>query len=115
MEPLTGGKIPLHILVRGKDAAKNEKLFIQIADHIKTAGVSNGIGFLLDSGRLTFAGLQKKVGVLPKDTSNGPFIDEWKKVYGDISKEVEEVDIAPAISASALAVKDENELVSRCR
>jgi nucleosome binding factor SPN SPT16 subunit len=55
--------------------------------------------------------LQNKVGVLPKDTSSGPFIDEWKKVYGDISKSVEEVDISAAISASALAVKDENELV----
>lgn len=55
--------------------------------------------------------LQKKVGVLPKDTSNGPFIDEWKKIYGDISKQTEEVDIAPALSAAALAIKDENELV----
>jgi len=56
---------------------------------------------------------QKKVGILPKDTSNGPFIDEWKKSFGEISKDVEEVDIAPALSAAALAVKDENELVSR--
>lgn len=55
---------------------------------------------------------QKKVGVLPKDTSSGPFINEWKKVYGDISKDVEEVDVAPALSAAALAIKDENELVS---
>ncbi len=53
---------------------------------------------------------QKKVGVLPKDQSAGPFIDEWKKVYADISKDVEEVDIAPAISAAALSIKDENEL-----
>jgi nucleosome binding factor SPN SPT16 subunit len=49
--------------------------------------------------------------VLPKDTSTGPFIEEWKKVYADISDKVEEVDVAPAISAAALAVKDENELV----
>lgn len=56
--------------------------------------------------------LQKIVGILPKDTSSGPFIEEWKKIYGDISKQVEEVDIAPALSAGALAVKDENELVS---
>ncbi len=55
--------------------------------------------------------LQKKIGILPKDTANGPFIDEWKRVYGDISKQVEEVDIASALSAAALAVKDENELV----
>lgn len=57
---------------------------------------------------------QKKVGILPKDTSNGPFIDEWKKVYSNISKDVEEVDIGPALSSAALAVKDENELVCIC-
>lgn len=54
---------------------------------------------------------QKKIGIPTKDTSTGPFIDEWKKVYGDISDKVEEVDISPALSAGALAVKDENELV----
>jgi nucleosome binding factor SPN SPT16 subunit len=57
-------------------------------------------------------GSQKKLGVLLKDTSNGPFIDEWKKVYAEIADKVEEVDIAPAVSSAALAVKDENELVS---
>jgi nucleosome binding factor SPN SPT16 subunit len=56
--------------------------------------------------------LQKKVGVLSKENVSGPFIEEWKKVYSEVSKDVEEVDVAPAIS-SALAVKDENELVSR--
>jgi nucleosome binding factor SPN SPT16 subunit len=55
----------------------------------------------------------KKVGILPKDTSSGPFIDEWKKVYSDISKDVEEVDISTALSSAALAVKDENELVGK--
>ncbi|TGO32871.1 hypothetical protein BHYA_0282g00020 [Botrytis hyacinthi] len=89
LEPLKGGKIPLEVLVRGKDAAANEKLFAKIADVIKSSG--------------------KKVGILPKDTSSGPFIDEWKKIYTEI-KDVEEVDIAPALSAAALAVKDENEL-----
>lgn len=54
---------------------------------------------------------QKKVGVLAKDTPSGPFIEEWKKAYGEISKDVEEVDIAPALSVAALAVKDETELV----
>jgi hypothetical protein len=39
LEPLTGGKIPLHILVRGKDAEANEKLFQDINSHIKAAGV----------------------------------------------------------------------------
>ena len=61
---------------------------------------------------LTKLGLQKKLGVILKDASTGPFIDEWKKVYAEISDKVEEVDIAPALSSAALAVKDENELVS---
>ncbi|RQM08033.1 hypothetical protein DH86_00001376 [Scytalidium sp. 3C] len=85
-----GGKIPLEILVRGKDAEQNEKLFNKITDLIKSSG--------------------KKVGVLTKDTSTGPFIDEWKKSFSEISKEVEQVDISTALSAAALAVKDENEL-----
>ena len=55
--------------------------------------------------------MQKKVGVIPKDASSGPFADEWRKAYGDISKEVEEVDISLALSGAAFAVKDENELV----
>ena len=38
-------------------------------------------------------------------------MDEWRKAYGDISKEVEEVDISLALSGAAFAVKDENELV----
>ena len=54
---------------------------------------------------------QKKVGTIAKDTSVGPFIDEWKKAFDEISKDVEEVDITSALSAAALAVKDENELV----
>ena len=56
--------------------------------------------------------VQKKVGTIAKDSSAGPFVDEWKKAFGDISKDVEEVDITTALSAAALAVKDENELVS---
>lgn len=64
---------------------------------------------------LTLISLQKKVGVLPKDASSGPFIDEWKKVFSNISKDVEEVDIAPALSAAAFAVKDEAELVCATR
>jgi hypothetical protein len=41
LEPLKGGKIPLHVLVRGKDAEQNEKLFTDITAHIKAAGVSH--------------------------------------------------------------------------
>jgi nucleosome binding factor SPN SPT16 subunit len=55
--------------------------------------------------------LQKKVGVLTKDTSSGPFVDEWRKVYEGVSGDLEQVDIASALSGAALAVKDENELV----
>jgi len=55
--------------------------------------------------------LQKKVGTIPKDTSSGPFADEWRAAFGEVSKDVEEVDISPALSSAALSVKDENELV----
>ena len=34
------GRFPIEVLVRGKDAAENEKLFLKIADKIKEAGVS---------------------------------------------------------------------------
>ena len=54
---------------------------------------------------------QKKVGTLPKDVAAGPFAEEWKKAYGDISKDVEEFDISTTLSVAAFAVKDENELV----
>lgn len=39
LEQLKGGRFPIEVLVRGKDAAENEKLFVQIADKIKEAGV----------------------------------------------------------------------------
>ena len=54
---------------------------------------------------------QKKLGVLPKDVATGPFVDEWKKVFGAISKDVEEVDSSLALSTTAFSIKDENELV----
>ena len=53
---------------------------------------------------------QKKVGVIPKDTSKGPFVDEWKKVFAEHCKDVEEVDISQALSIGAFSVKDEAEL-----
>lgn len=90
LEPLKGGKIPLHILVRGKDADQNEKIFLQVNQLIKEAG--------------------RKVGVLAKDTTTGPFIEEWKSSFSKNSKEIEEVDISVAVSSAALAIKDENEL-----
>ncbi|KAI9729207.1 MAG: FACT complex subunit spt16 [Cirrosporium novae-zelandiae] len=91
LEPLKkGGKIPLEILVRNKDPEHNAKQFEKCLNIIKSAG--------------------KKVGILAKDTSSGPFADEWKKAFGEISKDVEEVDISAALSTAALSVKDESEL-----
>ncbi|KAK3945976.1 transcription elongation complex subunit [Diplogelasinospora grovesii] len=90
LDQVKGGRYPVEVLVRGKDNAENEKLFLKIADAIKTAG--------------------KKLGVLTKDTSKGPFIDEWKKVFADNCKDVEEVDISQALSAGAFSAKDETEL-----
>ncbi|KAL9004589.1 MAG: hypothetical protein Q9188_002598 [Gyalolechia gomerana] len=90
LEPLKGGKTPIEILSRGKDPEQNAKHFEKCLDVIKSAG--------------------KKVGVLAKDTASGPFAEEWKKAFGDISKDVEELDITPALSIAALAVKDEVEL-----
>ena len=89
LESLKDGKTPVEILVRGKDPAENEKQFKRCLDIIKTAG--------------------NKVGVIAKDQSSGPFVTEWNSAFSEISKEVEEVDIAPALS-TALSVKDQNEL-----
>ena len=108
LEPLKGGKVPIEILVRGKDAEQNAKQFEKCLDVIKGAGVRYTNKWLLYRSANI---IQKKVGIIPKDASAGPFADEWKKAYGDISKEVEEVDISLALSGAAFAVKDENELV----
>ena len=40
----------------------------------------------------------------------GPFVEEWKKCLGELSGDVEEVDVSPGLS-QALAIKDETELV----
>ncbi|KAG5918249.1 FACT complex subunit spt16 [Claviceps capensis] len=90
LEQLKGGRFPIEVLVRGKDAAENEQLFVTIADKIKAAG--------------------EKVGTIVKDTSKGPFVDEWNKVFSDKCKDVETVDITPALSTHAFSIKDENEL-----
>ncbi|KAF1344690.1 transcription elongation complex subunit [Delphinella strobiligena] len=89
LEALKDGKTPIEILVKGKDEAENKKNTERLLDLIKTAG--------------------KKVGTVAKDSSSGPFITEWKNSFSEISKEVDEVDITPAIS-STLSVKDEKEL-----
>lgn len=89
LESLKDGKTPVEIFVRGKESEENAKQFERINDIIKSAG--------------------KKVGTLPKDTSSGPFVAEWKASLSEISKEVEESDITTALSG-AMAIKDENEL-----
>lgn len=38
-------------------------------------------------------------------------MEDWKRVYANISDEVEEVDIAPALSAACFSIKDTDELV----
>ncbi|KAK2739035.1 FACT complex subunit spt16 [Myotisia sp. PD_48] len=92
LESLQGGKIPVELLVTTKDAEQKAKIFQKCLDVIKGAG--------------------SKVGVLPKDTASGPFAEEWKRIFGDIAKDVEEVDIAPALSAHAFSVKGPDELTS---
>lgn len=96
----------MEILVRGKDAAENTKQFERCLEIIKTAGVRKANA--LPGSELTCA--QKKAGVIAKDNQTGPFVTEWKNAFAEISKEVEEVDIAPALS-HAMSVKDEDELV----
>lgn len=90
LEPLKGGKIPVEILVRGKDEAANFQIFKDLAEVIKKSG--------------------KKVGAIAKDSAQGPFVNDWRKVYPSEVEGVEEVDVTPAFSAF-LAIKDDTELV----
>lgn len=113
LDQIKGGRFPVEVLVRGKDSAENAKHFVKITDTIKAAGVSHTPpSESLQSPRaiLTRLARQKKVGVLAKDTSKGPFIDEWKKAFAENCKDAEEHDIAQALSAAAFSVKDEAEL-----
>ncbi|ORX98310.1 FACT complex subunit-domain-containing protein [Clohesyomyces aquaticus] len=91
LAPLKGGKVPVEILVRGKDAEENKKQFQSCLDTIKKAG--------------------KKVAVMKKDVSAGPFAEEWKAAFhGADVKEEDQVDLASILSNAALSVKDEKEL-----
>lgn len=103
----------MELLVTTKDPETKTKAFEKCLDVIKGAGVGstrNKLSRIEDVQSLNLD-QQKKVGTLPKDTATGPFADDWKRAFGDISKDVEEVDITPALSA-AFAVKDPEELVS---
>ena len=54
-----------------------------------------------------------KVGTIPVQREpTGPFVDEWKKSFGEIAKDVQEVDVSQALSVAAFAVKDGNELLA---
>ena len=118
LDQIKGGRFPVEVLVRGKDAAENEKLFVKIADTINASGVSHIM--LPPSPRLLLpyfpptyrvsSVIQKKVGVIAKDTSKGPFADEWKKIFAQRCGDVEEADISQALSSGAFSVKDEAEL-----
>ncbi|CAK7220465.1 FACT complex subunit spt16 [Sporothrix curviconia] len=90
LDQIKGGRLPVEVLVRGKDAAENDKLFVKILDAIRSAG--------------------KKLGVIAKDTSRGPFVDEWKKILEENGKDIEQVDISAALSQAAFSVKNETEL-----
>lgn len=93
LEPLKGGKVPVEILVRGKDAEENKKQFQSCVDTMKKAG--------------------KKVAVLKKDNATGAFADEWKAALQDAGfKDEDQVDLGAVLSQAALSVKDEKELVS---
>ena len=90
LEPLKGGKIPVEILVRGKDADENTRQFEKCVEAAKSAG--------------------KKVGVLNKVPATGPFAEEWKQIYERSKGDMEEVEFANVISQCALSIKDEREL-----
>jgi nucleosome binding factor SPN SPT16 subunit len=89
LEALSGGKIPVEFLIRGKDEAENKKQFQQICDAIKKSG--------------------NKVGVLIKDQAQGPFAKAWKESYTPEALGVEEVDVSSAFS-HVMSIKDEGEL-----
>lgn len=41
LDQIKSERFPVEVLVRGKDAAENEKLFVKVAEIIKNAGVSH--------------------------------------------------------------------------
>lgn len=77
--------------MRGKDEAANSQIFKDLVEVIKKSG--------------------KKIGVIAKDSAQGPFVNDWKKVYPSEIEGVEEVDVTPVFSAF-LAIKDDTELVN---
>lgn len=95
LEPLKGGKVPVEILVRGKDAEENKKQFQTCLETLKKAG--------------------KKIAVLKKDNATGAFAEEWKAAFAEAGyKEEDQADLGLILSNTALSIKDEKELVSIC-
>ena len=93
LKSLKNGKIPVEVLtVDNKKPETKTEAFDKCLDIIKGAG--------------------KKTGTIAKAEATGPFADDWKRAFGDLSKDVEEIDIAPALSLAAFSVKDEAELRS---
>ncbi|KAF8468318.1 FACT complex subunit-domain-containing protein [Kalaharituber pfeilii] len=91
LEPLKSGKIPLEILIKGKDDTANEKNYKDIIEVMKKSG--------------------GKVGIFSKEQPKGPFVEEWKKFYDPAKSSLEEMDVSLDLS-SVLSVKDEAELKS---
>lgn len=90
LQNLKDGKVPVEILpIDAKKPETRSEAFSKCVEIIKSAG--------------------KKTGVLPKIETTGPFADEWKKIFSEASKDVEEVDISVGLSQS-MAIKDEEEL-----
>lgn len=90
LQNLKDGKVPVEILpIDAKKPETRSEAFSKCIEIIKSAG--------------------RKVGGLPKIETTGPFADEWKKVFSEASKDVEEVDISIGLSQS-MAIKDEEEL-----
>ncbi|KAL5418571.1 hypothetical protein PMIN03_001048 [Paraphaeosphaeria minitans] len=91
LEPLKGGKVPVEILIRGKDVDENKKQFEKCLDIIKKAG--------------------KKVAVLKKDNASGGFADEWKAAFGEAGiKDEDQIELGPILSQAAMSIKDAKEL-----
>ncbi|PUU77789.1 FACT complex subunit SPT16 N-terminal lobe domain-domain-containing protein [Tuber borchii] len=89
LETLKGGKFPIEILVRGKDEAQNTQNFKDLVEVITKSG--------------------KKVGAYVKDKAEGPFVNDWKKIFPAEIEGVEEFDVSSAIS-QCLTIKDDLEL-----
>ncbi|KAL7416408.1 FACT complex subunit-domain-containing protein [Mrakia frigida] len=80
--------IPIVILPKGKDPSNH------IPNVIKQIGET---------------GEGKRIGVLLKEKHKGKLVDEWTKALGEAEKKLDEVDIAPGLSA-VMALKDASEL-----